>query len=143
VLLAPHDTLPLLLLLLPGLWLLSRKPVDTEGAKAMRALVEKMGLDTSALKPVAQAGCTYAPVSKGAAAPTPAAASSAVGVAAVKSAVPEPAAPAPGADPLAVTQKVELTIDVGGKNVGAITLAMFGNAAPITVANVRTRCRIQ
>lgn len=43
-----------------GFWLFSRKPVDPENTKIMRAKAESLGFDLSVLKPVPQEGCKYA-----------------------------------------------------------------------------------
>lgn len=147
----------------------------------MRRVAEDMGLDISGLKPVAQAGCTYASLpGSGSSSNTDSAAAgdssssgadagsaSPVSIAALLSkaaaaaAVPktdskadakadtkaaskpaETPADSKELDPLAVTQKVELSISVGGKPAGTVTLGMFGNAVPKTVANVSGRANV-
>ncbi|KAF6250332.1 putative peptidyl-prolyl cis-trans isomerase chloroplast precursor [Scenedesmus sp. NREL 46B-D3] len=126
----------------------------------MLAKAAELGLDTAALKPVTQEGCLF-----GAAAPASSNdasddASSSVGIAAVpangkkqqgskKAATPaggskgsaKVASTAAALDPLAVTQKVEFTITIGGKPAGKVTMGMFGNAAPKTVRNFVAICK--
>lgn len=164
-------------MLFTGLWLLSRKPVDPESTATMLKTAEELGLDVSGLKPVTQAGCTYASLPAGSSSSSDSASharmaapadSSSEGntpgvniaallaqgraAAAQGSAKPDSKAPAKSegdagnkaespdkskeADPLAVTQKVELSISVGGKPAGTINIGLFGNAVPKTVANV-------
>jgi cytoskeletal protein RodZ len=118
----------------------------------MLAKAAELGLDTSALKPVTQEGCLFGAAAPGSSSDAADDASSSVAVAAVpasskagnnkgsnknKSSGSVKAASTPVAlDPLAVTQKVELNLTVGGKPAGSVVLGMFGNAAPKTVANV-------
>jgi hypothetical protein len=124
----------------------------------MLAKAAELGLDTSALKPVTQEGCLFGAAAPGSSSNAADDASSSVTVAAVpasskagsnkgdnkatpasgsKSSGSVKAASTPVAlDPLAVTQKVEFNLTVGGKPAGSVVLGMFGNAAPKTVANV-------
>jgi hypothetical protein len=127
----------------------------------MLAKAAELGLDTSALRPVTQEGCLYGAAAPGSSSDASDDASSGVAVAAVPAsskkqqssgkAAGSPAsnskssgsgssakvASVPAAlDPLAVTQKVEFNISVGGKPAGSVVLGMFGNAAPKTVQNV-------
>jgi hypothetical protein len=125
----------------------------------MLAKAAELGLDTSALRPVTQEGCLFGAAAPGSSSDASDDASSGVAVAAVpasskkqQSSSSKPASPAssskasggsakvastPAAlDPLAVTQKVEFNISIGGKPAGSVVLGMFGNAAPKTVQNV-------
>jgi hypothetical protein len=123
----------------------------------MLAKAAALGLDTGALKPVTQEGCLFGAAAPGSSSDAAGDASSSVAVAAIpasskagdnnkKAATPASgskssgsvkAAAAPVAlDPLAVTQKVEFNLTIGGKPAGSVILGMFGNAAPKTVTNV-------
>ncbi|WIA23099.1 hypothetical protein OEZ86_010004 [Tetradesmus obliquus] len=152
-----------------GMWLLSRKPVDPEATQTMLAKAAALGLDTSSLKPVMQQGCLFGAAAPGSSTDAADDASSGVAVAAVpasskkqqqgsgKAATPpassgsskkagdssaKVASAAPVAlDPLAVTQKVEFNISIGGKPAGSVILGMFGNAAPKTVQNFVSICK--
>ena len=44
---------------LPGLWLVSRTPVDPANTAIMRAVAVQLGFDLTGLEDMVQNGCTY------------------------------------------------------------------------------------